>query len=79
MNGVSICRFPDSDRHPAPTVITNALIAAIIRNLFAFGVDSHALVEGSDFDPQHRNFFGELVCFFVVSIQPVNEFDNYRI
>ena len=79
MNGVSICRFPDNDLQPVPNQITTTLIPTIIRNLFTFGVNSHALVEGSDFDPQHRNFFGELVCFFVVSIQPVNEFDNYRI
>jgi hypothetical protein len=53
MNGVSICRFPDSDRHPTLHQITPALIPTITRNLFAFGVNPHALVEGSDFDPQH--------------------------
>jgi len=79
INGVSISRFPDNDLHPTLNQSTTTLIPAITRNLFAFGVNPHALVERTDFAPQHCDFFGELVCFPVVSIQFVNQFDNYRI
>ena len=79
MNGVSISRFPDSDLQPTLNQSTTTLIPAITRNLFVFRVNPHALVEGRDLAPQHCDFFGELVCFPVMSIQFVNQFDNYRI
>jgi hypothetical protein len=61
-----------------PTV---KLIAAII-STFAnplFGRDAHTLVQRRDFNAQHCDFLGKLVGFSVVSIQSVNQFDNYRI
>ena len=75
INGVSISRFPDNDLHP-----TNILIPAIIRAFTNTLLrNAHTFIQGSNLTPQHSDLFGELVCFPVVSIQFVNQFDNYRI
>ena len=73
--GVSISKSPDRLLHPT-SILIPAIIRAFTNTLFG---NAHALVEGRDFHSQHCDLFGELVCLSVMSIQFVNQFDNYRI